>query len=173
MKKFLLSSIVLVTILFMIGCDTNVYQPIMKNQEFNLSKVGDTKVNHTTAVISGTTTPITETFTHSVVGNKLILKNTFAYGNPGEIASMGISSVDNNTSTITLTYRDSLGLDPLLVPGTTTPLKKGAEITSTFDITQVRMGNGRKIKVNINYVFPNSKTNVLPLTLNKSYTLPY
>jgi hypothetical protein len=66
-----------------------------------------------------------------------------------------------------------LGLDPLLVPGTTTPLKKGAEITSTFDITQVRMGNGRKIKVNINYVFPNSKTNVLPLTLNKSYTLPY
>jgi hypothetical protein len=171
MKKFLLSSIALVTV-FMIGCDTNVYQPIMRNQEFVLSKVGDAKLNHTTAIISGTSTPINETFTHSVVGNKLILKNTFAYGNPGEIASIGISSNDNNTSTITLTYRDSLGLDPLLVPGTTTPLKKGAEITSTFDITQVRMGNGRKLKVNINYIFPKSSTNVLGLS-NKTITLPY
>jgi hypothetical protein len=63
-------------------------------------------------------------------------------------------------------------LDPLLVPGTTTPLKKGAEITSTFDITQVRMGNGRKLKVNINYIFPKSSTNVLGLS-NKTITLPY
>lgn len=171
MKKFLLSFAAIVS-LFIVGCDTNVYKPIMKNQEFVLNKIGDAKINHTTAVISGTTTPITETFTHSVVGNKLILKNTFAYGNPGEIASIGLSSVDNNTSTITLTYKDSLGLAPLLVPGTSTALQKGAEITSTFDITQVRMGNGRKIKVNINYVFPNTSTNVLGLT-PKTITLPY
>jgi uncharacterized protein YcfL len=173
MKKFLLSSIALVTV-FMIGCDTNVYQPIMRNQEFVLSKVGDRKPQHfTTDTHPNTKAKITETFTHSVVGNKLFLTNTFAFGNPGDIASMGISSVDNSTSTITLTYRDSLGMNPVMVPGTTTPLKKGVEITSIFDITQVRMGNGRKIKVNVNYEFPNSSTNVLPLTLNKSYTLPY
>lgn len=171
MKKFLLYAIVIFS-LFIVGCDTNVYKPIMKNQEFILSKIGDTKINHSTAVISGTTTPITETFTHAVVGNKLILKNTFAYGNPGEIASIGLSAVNNTSSTITLTYRDSLGLSPLLVPGTTTPLRKGAEITSTFDITQIRMGNGKKLKVDIVYAFPNASSNVLGLT-NKSYTLPY
>ncbi len=171
MKKFLLSTITLAS-LFIIGCDTNVYQPILKNQDFILNKVSDVKINHTKDTITGTNTKITETFTHSVVGNKLILKNIFPYGNPGEIASVGLSSVNNTTSTITLTYRDSLGLNPLLVPGTTTALRKGAEITTVFDIAQVRMGNGKKIKVDIVYVFPNTNTNVQSLT-SKSYTLPY
>ena len=171
MKKFLLSSITLVS-LFIVGCDTNVYQPILINQDFILNKVSDSKINHTTDTITGTNKKITETFTHSVVGNKLILKNTFAYGNPGEISSNGISSVDNNTSIITLTYRDSLVLNPLYMPGTTTALRKGAEIESTFDISQVRKGTGKKLKVKIVYVFPNSNTNVANLQ-SKTIDLPY
>lgn len=172
MKKILLSSITIVTLFVIVGCDTNVYQPIMVNQDFILNKVGDSKINHTKDTITLTTTKITETFTHAVVGNKLVLTNTFAYGNPGEIASNGISNIDNNTSIITLTYRDSLGLNPLYIPGTITPIKKGAEIKTTFDISQVRKGTGKKLKVNIVYDFPNPNTNVLGLT-NKSYTLPY
>jgi hypothetical protein len=171
MKKFLLSSITLVS-LFIVGCDTNVYQPILINQDFILNKVSDSKINHTTDTITGTTKKITETFTHSVVGNKLILTNTFAYGNPGEIATNGISTFDNSTSLITLTYRDSLGLNPLYIPGTTTPIKKGAEIKSTFDISQVRKGTGKKLKVKIVYVFPNSNTNVANLQ-SKTIDLPY
>jgi hypothetical protein len=58
------------------------------------------------------------------------------------------------------------------MPGTTTALRKGAEIESTFDISQVRKGTGKKLKVKIVYVFPNSNTNVANLQ-SKTIDLPY